>query len=408
MVALRQICNWIPEHLVKKLSRECGVEKFCRTVTAWSHVVAMLYAQLTHAIGLNDVCDGLKVQSGKLSTLRGARPIARNTLSHAGKMRPAILAEKLCWEMLEHLGNLVPDFTKGRRSGRGRGLTARFRRTIHLVDSTVIELVANCMDWAKHRRRKAAAKCHLRLNLQSFLPAFVLIGSAKDNDAIRAREACAGVQAGEIVVFDRAYVDFDHLFDLFARGVWWVTRSKSNLVFKVVKRRRPANPKILADEEVVITSRQAYQKNYPERMRRVRAMVVVDGVEREMEFLTNNMEWSPQSVADLYKSRWEIEVFFKQIKQTLKLSDFLGNSANAVRWQVWTALLVYILLRFHAFVTGWNHSFTRLFTLIRTTLWLKLDLMALLRSYGIAGGSFRARATPEFAFIVGKNWFAMG
>lgn len=352
----------------------------------------MLYAQFTHAIGLNDVCDALKLHSGPLSAIRGATPPSRNGLSHAGKERSATLALKLFWAVLAHLQTLSPGFAHGRR---GKGVTHRFRKTIHIVDSTTIELVASCMDWAKHRRRKAAAKCHLRLDLQSFLPRFVLIDTARDNDAKRAREVCAGVQAGEIVVFDRAYVDFDHLFALQEREVWWVTRTKENLKFKVLKRRPCAHQKILADEEVVL----AADGKYPQRMRRVTALVEVDGVEREMTFLTNNMLWSAQSVADLYKSRWSIEVFFKQIKQTLKLADFLGNSANAVRWQIWSALLCYLLLRYQAFLSSWSSSFTRLFTLIRCALWRYLDLPDILRICGTAGGSFRALATPEQAYF---------
>ena len=127
----------------------------------------------------------------------------------------------------------------------------------------------------------------------------------------------------------------------------------------------------------------------------------VDGEEREMTFLTNNLEWSPRSVADLYRCRWQIEVFFKQIKQTLQLADFLGHNANAVRWQVWTALLTYVLLRFCAWISRWDHSFTRLFTLLRSALWLKLDLRAFLESYGTAGGNIRFLGTPQQAYLPG-------
>ena len=391
----RQLCNLIPCHLVSKLAKETGVDKFCRTFSEWSHVVAMLYAQFSHSIGLNDVCDALRLNSGPLSAIRGARPPSRNGLSHAGKQRKAVLAEKLFWSVLNHLQTLSPGFG---RVKLGKSVTHRFRKTIHLVDSTTIELVASCMDWAKHRRRKAAAKCHMRLNLQSFLPNFVLIDTARDADPKRAREVAAGVEAGEIVIFDRAYVDFPHLFDLLQRDVFWVTRTKENHKFKVLKRHKNKNPKILADEEVVLAIKLSYS-NYPQRMRRVRALVEVDGKEREMEFLTNNMDWSPQSVADLYRSRWTIEVFFKQIKQTLKLADFLGHSANAVRWQIWTALLCYLLLRYQAFLSSWESSFTRLFTLIRAALWQKIDLLALLRSCGTGGGSFRALARPEQAYF---------
>jgi hypothetical protein len=123
---------------------------------------------------------------------------------------------------LEHLGNLAPAFVSGRA---GKRFARRFRRTIHLVDSTTIPLIASCMDWARHRRRKAAAKCHLRLDLQSFLPRFAIVDTARHNDAQRAREMCAGVKAGEIVIFDKAYVDFEHLADLAMREVFWITRA---------------------------------------------------------------------------------------------------------------------------------------------------------------------------------------
>jgi len=131
--------------------------------------VALVYAQLTHSIGLNDVCDALRLQSGPLSSIRGATPPTRNTLSHADKVRPAEMAQKLFWAVFEHLSLLSPNFVSG--TGRKR-FASKFKRAIHLVDSTTIPLIASCMDWAKHRRRKAAAKCHLRLDLQSFLPRF--------------------------------------------------------------------------------------------------------------------------------------------------------------------------------------------------------------------------------------------
>jgi len=363
------------------------VDKRCRTFSAWSHVVAILSTQLTHFIGLNDVCDALRLHGDPLLTVRGATPPSRNGLFHAGKERKAVLG---------HIQTLSPGFAPGRR---GRGVTHRFRKAIHIVDSTTIELVAKCMDWAKHRRRKAAANCHMRLDLQSFLPSFVLIDTARHNDAKGAREVSAGVQAGEIVAFDPAYVDFDHLFNFFLRGVFWVTRTKSSHCFKIVKRHKITDPKILADEEVGLSRKAAYEGKYPERMRRVRALVEIEGVEREMKFLTNNMEWSPRSVADLYRSRWDIEAFFKQIKQTLKLADFLGHSAHALRWQFEYALLYCLLLRFQAYLSGWGGSFTRIFVLIRSALRQHLDLPALLKSCGTAGGSFRAMATPESAYF---------
>jgi hypothetical protein len=204
--------------------------------------------------------------------------VSRNNLSYADKHRDAALAERLFWAVLEHLQS--PGFGTG---GRGKGLVRRFWRVIHVVDSSTIALIASCIDWAQHRRRKAAAKLHVRPDL--------------------------------------------HML----------------------------------------------------------ALVEVDGQEREMEFLTNKLSWSAGSVADLNRCRWQIEVFFKQIKQGLQLCDFLGNSANAVRWQIWTAMVLYVLMRFLCLMCSWNHSFTRLLTLLRAALWRKIDLCDLLKFCGTAG-----------------------
>ncbi len=395
---LRQICTFIPEFLVAKIARETKAEEKARTFSPWSHVVALLYAQLTHSIGLNDVCDALRLHSGPLSSLRGATPPSRNNLSHADKVRPAAMAEKLFWFVLEHLGNLSPRFISGRA---GKRFARKFKRTIHLVDSTTLPLIASCMDWARHRRRKAAAKCHLRLDLHSFLPRFAIVDTARHADAKRAREVCAGIRAGEIVIFDKAYVDFEHLADLSMREVFWVTRAKDNMKFKVVKRyQQGAVGQILRDDLIQLQTPSS-RRDYPEFMRRVVAWVEVDGKEVEMVFLTNNLEWNAQSIADLYRCRWQIEVFFKQIKQTLQLADFLGTSANAVRWQVWTALLVYVLLRYVAFLSQWSHSFSRLFAILRASLWKKWDLLGLLRIYGTAEGHYRYLAHPEQAYLPG-------
>ena len=358
--------------------------------------MSMLFAQLTHAIGLNDVCDALRLHSGPLSALRGASAPSRNNLSHANKRRDAALAERLFWAVLDHLQKLSPGFAVGRH---GKGLARRFRRVIHVVDSSTIALIASCIDWAQHRRRKAAAKLHVRLDLHSLLPRFVLVESAKAADSIRAAEVCAGVRSGEIVIFDRAYVDFVHLGVLDEDGVFWVTRSKESLSFRVVKKLPKAADKHILSDQLVVLKNKDSRANYPKPLRRVRALVEVDGKEREMEFLTNNLSWSAGSVADLYRCRWQIEVFFKQIKQSLQLCDFLGNSANAVRWQVWTALLLYVLMRFLCVVSSWSHSFTRLFTLLRAALWRKIDLCDLLRFCGTAGGHFRYLATPEHAYF---------
>jgi hypothetical protein len=259
-----------------------------------------------------------------------------------------------------------------------------------------MELVANSLGWAQHRRRKAAAKMHLRLDLHSFLPSFAIVDTAGQHDNSRAREVCAGLSAGEIVVFDKAYVDFLHLCELTARGVQWVTRAKDNMSYRVRRNLTKGTPNIIKDQLVVLTG-----KHKRVEVRRIEAWVEIDGEWRTMVFMTNNLDWSPRTVCDLYRRRWDIEVFFKQVKQTLKLSNFLGHSANAVRWQVYSALLVYVLLRFHAHLSNWGHSFTRLFTVVRSALWERLDLLNLLRSYGTATGRMRVLGALDQAWLPG-------
>jgi len=392
VTVLQQLLNLIPRRLVGLHARESGIDTKARTFSVRSHLAAMLFAQLAHAIGLNDVCDWLRMKAAVLARI-GLTPPARNTLSNANKHRDADFIEGLFWSTLAHLQHACPSFASGRR---GKGLLRRFKARVHAVDSTVIQLVANCMDWAKHRRRKAAAKMHLRLSLHSFLPSFAIVDTAAHHDNRRAREVCAGVAAGEIVVFDKAYVDFLHLSELDARGVFWVTRAKDNMKHRATRNLTKGHGNIIKDQVVVLQG-----KHKGVRVRRVEAWVEVDGQRRVMVFLTNNLAWSPRSVCDLYRRRWDIEVFCKQVKQTLKLSGFLGHSANAVRWQVYAALLVCVLLRYMAHLAGWGHSFTRLFAATRSALWERLDLLALLKSYGTASARMRVLGALQDAWLPG-------
>lgn len=401
---LRQIVELIPTHLVAKLARQHGVDRKSRTFTPWSHVVCLLYAQLAHALSLNDVCDALRLWATPLRALRGATPPSRNNLSNSNKVRDCAMAESLFWQTLRHLEQTYVGFGRGQPAG----MAHRFRRSIHIVDSTVVQLMASCLDWAKHRRRKAAAKCHLRLHLRSMLPSCVVIGSAKEHDRRKIEQLCAGLREGEIVLFDKGYYVFDYFWALTKRTVFFVTRAKDNLNYHVVKNLpKSKDPRVLKDQLIVLKT-PASRKQYPGRLRLVTALVEVDGEERVMEFLTNNLEWSAGSVADLYRCRWQIEVFFKQIKQTLQLADFLGHNANAVKWQLWMALLVYVLLRFQAWRASWTHSFSRLLTLLRAALWQVRDLPDLLRRYGTAGGDFRRMNSPRQTELPGFESHLMG
>ena len=243
--------------------------------------------------------------------------------------------------------------------------------------------------------------------MRSFLPNFVIVKGAKDSDPKTAWELCADMKDGEIVVFDKAYVDFRHLKTLDGRGVSWVTRAKDNMLYEVVgqhtggkrvpsrdaappwdtaenadgasagvvgqqasgKRKYTWNKCTVLSDEMIRLAGVKTRENYPGDLRLTTAEVEVKGKMARMTFITNNLDWSAHSVCQLYQCRWGVGVFFKEIKQTLQLADFLGYNENAVRWQVWTALLAYLLPRFMAWFNKWRHQFSRLFTLVRAVFW---------------------------------------
>lgn len=392
---LKQVIDIIPAYIVPKLARKHGIDKQSRTFSPWSHVVSMVFAQLTHALSLNDICDTLRNHSGALSTLRKASVPSRNGLSHANTIRSSEMAKDLFYEMLSHFSSNFPKFGRMDLSFK---LPRRLKRTINLIDSTTIQLFANCMNWAKHRRRKAAAKCHMLLDAQTFLPRFAIVKSAKSHDSVMARVLCNQLRDGEIVVFDKAYVDFKHLFELMQRGILWITRAKTNMAYTIIQELKTTNSSIVRDAIIKLTGVKS-GNDYPETFRLITADVIRDGKLVRMEFITDNFDLAASTICDLYKARWDIELFFKQLKQTLKLSDFLGYSENAVQWQVWIALLVYLILRFIAYMSKWKGTFARLFTTIRGVLWSTLDLYSLLEFCGTASERQRVCMQPQQLYI---------
>lgn len=392
MVVLGQIVKHIPKKLIGKLKDKYKIQT--RSFSATSHVVSMLYAQLSHALSLNDICDCLHFHAGYLEQIRCCVPPSRNGLAHANATRDARMAEELFWAVLDDLKARYPEFLKTSR--RYPGMPWRFKRAIHVVDSTTIKLIAKCMNWAKHREQKAAAKMHLDLDLSSFLPNFAIVNRAKDSDPKMAWTLCAPIRSGEIVVFDKAYVDFEHLYHLHHRNVIWVTRAKDNMCFEVVGQQLSEEemqqarhmyenrifvgqqPIVLSDCRIKLAKETTCEK-YPEELRMITACVLQNGKPGMMSFITNQFEWSAYSICDLYLARWGIEVFFKEIKQTLQLADFLGTSETAIKWQIWMALLAYLLLRLVAWLGNWKRSFRRIYTLVKGMLWSQRTLSSLMK-----------------------------
>jgi hypothetical protein len=392
---LRQLVQWIPAGLPDRIARDIGAD--IRKFSCTSHVLALLYGQIVRAGSLNEICDAARLHEPELSRIRGATAPKRNTFSNANRRRDPEIAERLYWGVFAHLQSICPSFTQYKKH---KGFIFRLKRGIFAIDSTTLKLTLDSIDWARHRRKKAAAKTHMTLNVGSRLPTFAVVEDAAHHDSTRADALCAGLKDGDVLLADRAYVDFLFLHGLAARGIFFVLREKENMDFEVLEERQHPDRRILKDQTIRLRGKLTADK-YPEPLRRVTAVVEVDGRDTEMTFISNNFAWSPRTVAELYRARWVIESFFKELKQTLQLADFVGYNENAVKWQVWVGLLAHLLLRFLKHVSKWGLSFSRLAGVVRSAVWMKIDLLDALRKYGTAGG-------PKRPVISGKQLYFQG
>jgi len=328
---------------------------------------------------LSEICDGLRLHSSELSKIKNSTPPKRNTFSNANRTRDPAIAEQIFWEVLDHIKQTYPDFAYDKKH---TGFLARIKRSIFAIDSTTLQLALNCIDWAKHRRKKAAAKTHMCLNTGSGIPSFAIVDKASAHDSTRAEDICVNLKDGD------------------RRGIYFVLREKKNICFEVMESRTHDDPSIISDETIKLEATNT-SKKYPDVIRRVKAVVEVDGKKVEMTFLTNNFQWSPRTIAELYRRRWAVEIFFKEIKQTLQLADFIGYNDKAVKWQVWIGLLTHILLRLLKHLSKWKLSFSRLYGVVKSAVWMRLDLFGTLRIYGTADPPRRPVAFSKHLYLKG-------
>ena len=405
-----QIVNLIPHQFIAETARTHKV--LSRTFSPKSHVAAMLYCQVSKTESLNSICD-VALANETLWQSMGITVPHRNTFANANAMRPSAMAKDLYWKMHGYLTGIAPKFGHGPH----KGYCFRIKAPMFAVDSSTISLSMNSFDWAQHRRSKAAAKLHMTLGLGNRLPSFAIVEDAAHHDSVRAAELTAHLKRGDIVAADRAYTDFGFMNGLNERGVWFVTRQKRNMKMKVVKSlRKPVaatdekKTQILADE-IVVPEKESTAAKYKGTLRRVTAVVEIQGQMKEMMFLTNNLKWSARTVAEIYRDRWGIETFFKELKQTCQIHDFIGYSENAVQWQVWIGLLAHLLLRYLRYLSLWGLSFSRLAALVRGTLWNRRSLIETLKMYGTAGPVKTPSPKPKplyFQAILDFSSAAMG
>lgn len=372
MVQAMSLFNQLLQHfpvlefaaLVKKHDAERATKGFsCR-----AQLIAMLFCQLAHADSLRDICNGLACCMGKLVHLGIDVAPSKSTLSYANRHRPAALYEELFYTAL---GRFRDEEGLG-----GRKRKFRFRNKLLSLDSTTISLCLELFPWAKFRRAKGGVKAHVLLDHDDYMPRYVLITEARRSD-VRMAESFP-INPGSIVAMDRGYSDYGLFGQWTERKIHFVTRLKDNAAYEILEEAAvPVNRDIRSDQLIQFTGEKA-RKDCPFPLRRV---VVWDAVgEREIELLTNLMEFGATTIAAIYKDRWEIELFFKALKQNLKVKTFVGTSENALRIQIWTALIAILLLKWMHHLSKAKWSLSNLASMLRMNLFTYRDLTAWLNN----------------------------
>ena len=358
---MSQLLQVFPRNEFQAEVTKTKAERHARGFQSWDHFVSMLYCQLADAQSLREIEGGLASCEGRLQQW-GIKAPSHSTLSYANKNRP--------WQLFQ---NVFYRTSQRCRSELAMRTTFRFQNRLLSIDSSVVTLCLEMFPWATWSRQKGAIKLHMTLDHAGYLPEALIITTGKYSEMTVARRR--RYDRGTILVMDRGFVGFGWFRQLTQQGVWFVTRIKSHTRYNVVASMKIApNKGIVSDEQIELKSRKAHQR-YPETLR----LVTIRSDQRELQFLTNNMTLAASTIADIYKDRWQIETFFKLIKQNLRIKTFIGTSANAVWTQIWTALIAMLLIKFLQLKArrGWGFSnlvyFLRMNLLVYRSLWDWLD-----------------------------------
>jgi hypothetical protein len=342
--------------------RRHRAERHARGFTSWGQFVAMLFCQLGGAKSLREICGGLAASEGKLRHLGLPEAPPRSTLAYANEHRPWQLYEDVFQQVLRQCQGLAAT-----RSGSQRKF--RFKNKLISMDATVIDLCATVFDWALYRRTKGAVKLHLMLDHDGFLPCYAVITEGKQHEVRVAQQW--QYEPGTLLVMDRGYNDYTWFSDLTRQGVYFVTRMKDNADYIVVEDRELPHRKGLVRDQVICFYKQARdgKEGY---FRRVE--FYDDEQDRVLVFLTNHLTLAAATVAAVYKQRWQIELFFKALKQSLRVKTFVGTSANALRTQIWAALIAMLLIKYLQLKATFGWSLSNLVALLRQQLFVYRDL----------------------------------
>jgi hypothetical protein len=351
------------EQAVKRHRSDYAAKGF----TSWGQFVAMLFCQFGRAHSLREICGGLASCEGKLKHLGVSDSPKRSTLAYANANRP--------WSLFQTVFEQLLAKCQVATASRGIRKAFRFKNKLVSLDASVIDLSLSLFDWAHFQRTKGAVKLHLLLDHDGYLPSFAVVTTGKTSDIKVARRL--RFERGTVVVMDRGYIDYDWFVQLTFQGVYFVTRLKDNASFEVVEHRPVAEGTHVLKDQIVFF----YSQAIPDREHFFRIVEVWDDAkQRSFTFLTNQFEFAASTISAIYKDRWKVELFFKAIKQNLKLKTFLGTNANAVKTQIWTALIAILVLRFLQLMSTFGWSLSNLAALLRHQLFVYRDLFAWLNA----------------------------
>jgi hypothetical protein len=361
---LNEMQSLISRYDFEKVVFEEKSDKNIRNFSSWEMLKVMLFSQFAKKISLRDIETSLRSRMKNWYHL-GIRALSRNNLSNALKHRSAMLFEKTFYMLLDRMMK-EGYYRKDKRFKTSRKLTA--------IDSTTIPLCLKVFEWAKFRKAKGGIKLHTMYNIRNQVPEFIVLSNAKQHDVTPIKEM--KFQKGSVYVMDKAYFSIRVFKKLNEIGAFFITRTKVNTKYRVIRRRILGG--INKIEDLIVDFRDQKKKIYPERLRIVRFTDIKTG--KEYEFITNNATMKAEDIASIYKARWDIELFFKHIKQNLKIKKFLGTSENAVRIQIWAAMIALLLVEFIRFVSKTIFSSTEILRIFGENLFSEKSIMRLLKA----------------------------
>jgi hypothetical protein len=363
-----QLMQLISRHGFKQSVERYTGDRYTKSFSCWQQLIVMLYTQARGLKSLRDITISLCSQRRKWYHL-GLESVARSTLADANSKRCADIYKDVFYDFLSKCQSLAP------------GHRFRFKNPLYTMDSTLIKLCLSVFPWASYRTRKGALKIHTLLDHSGCLPSFLTLTDGRCHDVRVVKDQKYGfpqLLPDSIITVDRGYYDFNWFYALHLNRVFFITRAKRNLKYEVTgQQQAPKNKGVISDQTIRLTG-YYQQQYYPEKLRLI--TFCDNNKKEELVFITNNFKLAASTIAELYKYRWQIELFFKWIKQNLKIKTFLGTSENAVMTQIWTAMIYYLLLAFIKFQTRYAYSLHELTRVIGETLLEHLDIIELLRT----------------------------